>query len=118
MDLVLTVVWLIIQEFLLRNLNLAKFPDPVEFQSWWTNFRAEVCLKTADPQVTMLWITEVEIAKSTDELKASRSIVGRTDFVDIDTIDSMIASALQKIVPFRKRVFVEEQRAQIHDRFF
>ena len=98
--------------------NLGKFPDPTEFQNWKTNFRAEVCLKTANPQVIMLWIKEVEIAKSIDELKTSRSIVGRTDFLDFDMLGAMIASALTKIlntqVPFRKKVSVEEQRAQIH----
>ena len=31
----------------IAELNLGKFP--LEFQSWKTNFRAEVCLKTADP---------------------------------------------------------------------
>ena len=105
----------------IAELILGTFPDPMEFQSWKTNFRAEVCLETADPQVTMLWIKEVEIAKSIDELKTSRSIVGRTDFPDFDMLDAVIASALKKIlstqVPFRKRVSVEEQRAQIHDRF-
>ena len=59
----------------IAELNLGKFPAPVESQSWKTNFRAEVCLKTADPQVTVLWSEEVEIAKSFDELVTSRSIV-------------------------------------------
>ena len=69
----------------------------------------------------MHWINEVEIAKSIDELMASRSIVGRIDFPDFDMLDSMIASALTKLlftqIHFRKRVSVEEQRAQKHDRF-
>ena len=87
--------------------NLGKFPDPMEFQSWKTNFRAEVCLKTADPQLTSLWITEGEIAKSVDELVTSRSITGQPNFPDFDMLDAMIASALKKIlntqVPFRKK---------------
>ena len=44
--------------------NLGKFPDPVEFQSWKVIFQTEVCSKTADPQITVLWIKEVEITKS------------------------------------------------------
>ena len=75
-ELILTMVWLIIQELLLRNWILGKILDPMEFQRWKTNFRAEVCLKTVDPQVTMLSIKEVEIAKSMHELMTSRSIVG------------------------------------------
>ena len=44
--------------------NLGKFSDSTEFQSWRVNFRTEVCPRKADPQVTMLWIKEVEIAKA------------------------------------------------------
>ena len=43
------------------------------------------------------------------------------DFTDYEMLDAMIASAFTKIlntqVHFRKRVSVEEQRAQKHDRF-
>ena len=82
----------------IAELNLGKLPVPMEFQGWKTNFRTESCLKTADPQVTMHWIKEVEIAKSIDELKTSRSIVGRTEFPDFDMHDAMLASALKKIL--------------------
>ena len=51
----------------------------------------------------------------------ARSIVERTDFLDFDVFDAMIASALKKLhthVHFRKkRVSVEEQRAQKHEEF-
>ena len=61
--------------------NLGKFPDSMEFQSWKVNFRTEVCPRTADPQITMLWIEEVEIAKSIDEFVTSRSITGSLIFL-------------------------------------
>ena len=93
----------------------------MQFQSWKVNIKTEVCTRTADPQVTMLWIKQVEIAKSIDELMTSRSIVGRTDFPDYGMLDAMIASALKKLlnrqIHFRKRVSAEEQRAQKYDRF-
>ena len=64
---------------------------------------------------------QVEMAKSIDEVMTSRSIVGRDDFPDFDVLDAMIASALKKLlntqIHFRKRVSVEEQRAEKHDRF-
>ena len=95
--------------------NLGKFPGSMEFQSWKVNFRTEVCLRTADPQITLHWIEEVEIAKSIDELMTSRWIVGH-DFPDFDVIDEMIASALKKLlktqIHLRRRVDVEEQGAQ------
>ena len=59
--------------------NLVNFLT-VEFRSWKVNFRTEVCLTTADPQITTLWMKEVEIAKSIEELMTSRSIV-RKDFL-------------------------------------
>ena len=51
-----------------------------------------------------------------------RSITERHDFLDYDKLDAMIASALKKLLlntqsKFRKRVSVEEQRAQKDDRF-
>ena len=64
---------------------------------------------------------EVEMAESIDELMTSRSIVERSDFPDFDVLDAMIASALKKLldkhVRFRRKVSVEEQRAQKDDRF-
>ena len=81
----------------------------------------EVCAKTANPQILMHWITEVEKAQSIDELMTSQSILVRRDFPDYEMLDAMMASALKKLlnshVHFRKRVSVKEQRAQKHDRF-
>ena len=103
------------------ELHLAKFPDFVEFQSWEATFKTAVCAKTANPQVTTSWSTEVEKAKSIDELKTSRSILGRTDFLDYKIFDVLIASALKKIlnseVEFLKRISIEEQRALKDDQF-
>ena len=62
-----------------------------EFQCWTVNFRTEVCLRTADPQVTMVWIKEVEIAKSIDELMTSRSITRQHNFHDFGMLGAMIA---------------------------
>ena len=66
-------------------------------------------------------LDQVEMAKSTDEIMTSRSIVGRDDFPDFDVLAAMIASALKKLldthVHFRRRVSVKEQRAQKYDRF-
>ena len=106
---------------LIIDWNLGFFLDFMEFQSWKLNFRTEVCVRTAEPQVTMLWIKEVEVAKSINELITSRSITGHQIFFDFDMLDAMIASTLKKLTntqsTFRKRVSLEEQRAQNSDRF-
>ena len=107
--------------FPFSELHLGKSPDSVEFQSWKVYFKTEVCSKTAYSHLTMHWIKEVEMATSIYELTTSRSIVGRTDFPDSDMLDAMIAFALKRLldkhIRFRKRVSVEDQRAQKHDRF-
>ena len=83
--------------FLTAEVHLGKFPDPTEFRSWKVNFKTVVCAKTADPQITMHWITEVEKALSFDELMTSQSILGRRDFPDDETPDVLIASSLKKL---------------------
>ena len=97
-------------------MHLGKFPDCTEFQSWEVNFRTEVCSKAKDPRLVMRWIKEIEIAKSIDDLITPRSILGKTDFPDCDELDAMMASALRKLYDrhthFRKKVSVEEHRAQ------
>ena len=59
--------------------------------------------------------------QSKDDFMTSQSITGRTDFPDDEMLDTMIASALKKLlnthVHFHKRVSVEEQRAQKDYRF-
>ena len=70
----------------------------------------------------MRWIKEVDIAKRIDNLMTSQSITGRRDFPDYDMLHTMLASALKRLldkhVHFRKKkVSVEEQRAQMYDRF-
>ena len=87
-ELILTVVWLIIRYFQCRNCIWANFLT-VKFQSWKVNFKTEVCSKSADLHLTMLWIKEVEIAKSIDDLLTSQSTTGRRDFSDYDMLDEM-----------------------------
>ena len=73
-------------------------------------------MRTAEPQVFMLWIKEIQVAKSIDELDTSRSITGQHNFPDFDVLDAMIASTLKRLldnhIHFHTRVSVEEQRAQ------
>ena len=93
------------------------FPGSVEFESRKVNFKTDVCANSA---FSSHHNAERERAKSTDDLLTSQSITGRRDFTDCEMLDAIIASALKKLltsVHFRKRVRVEEQRAQKDDRF-
>ena len=67
----------------------------------------------------MLWIKEVEMVESVDDRKYSRSIKG-TSGADFEVLDARTASALNKIIQntrFKKRVSLEEMKAQKEDRF-
>ena len=103
-------------------LHLGKFQDSMEFQSWKVNFETEVCSKTStSSSQNTVDQKKLREQKSIDGLVTSQSITGRKDFTDYDMLDAMIASALKrpfdKYIHFRKRVSVEEQRAQQYDRF-
>ena len=50
------------------ELHVGKFPDPDDVQCWRVNFKTEVCVNTPFHQLTMSWINEVEMARSTDDL--------------------------------------------------
>ena len=68
----------------------------------------------------MLWIKEVEMVEPVDDLKSSRSIRG-TPGPNFELPDARIASALNRIIQntqFKKKVSLEEMKAQKEDRFF
>ena len=67
----------------------------------------------------MLRIKEVEMVDSVDELRSSSSIRG-ISMPNFEVLDARIASALNKIIhnsQFKRRVSLEEQKAQKEDRF-
>ena len=67
----------------------------------------------------MLWIKEVEMVESMDDLKTSQSIGGHR-FSNFEMHDAKIASALKKIITnpcFKSRVSLQECWAQMHDKF-
>ena len=67
----------------------------------------------------MQWIKEVELVDSVDDLKSSRSTRG-IQMPNFEVFDVRIASALNRIIHnshFKRRVSLEEQKAQDEDRF-
>ena len=107
------------QRLQISELHFDKFPTPSTFSCWKIRFNTEVCACSGSPSEAMLWIKEVEIVDSVDDLKSSRSIQGY-HFLDFEMLDAKIASALNKIIQnsyFKKKVSLEEQKAQLQDRF-
>ena len=67
----------------------------------------------------MLWIKEVELVASLDDLKSSCSVKG-IHMPNFEVLVARVASALNKIIHnsrFKKKVSLEEQKAQKQDRF-
>ena len=101
------------------DLLVDKFLDTSDFQCWQINFKTEVCSCSGCPTISMLWIKEVEVAKSVDDLMTSQSIEGH-EFLDFEMLDAKIASASKRIITnqyFRRGIDVEEQDTQIYGRF-
>ena len=89
-------------------------PTPSSFVYWKIRFKTEVSACSDFPLDAMLWMKEVEMVDSVDELKSSRSIAGK-DFPNFELFDARTASSLNKIIQnsdFKKKVSLEEQKAQ------
>ena len=107
------------QRLQISDLHFDKFPNPAKFFCWKIRFKTEVCTCSQFPTEAMLWIKEVEMVESVDDLKSSRSIRG-IQTPDFELLDARIASALNKIIQntrFKKKVSLEETQAHKEDRF-
>ena len=101
------------------ELQFDKFPTPSTFSSWKIRFKTQLSSCSEFSSEAMLWIKEVEMVDSVDEVKSSCSNAGK-NFPNFELLDARIASALNKIIQnsqFKKNVSLEEQKAQKEDRF-
>ena len=107
------------QRLQILDLHFDNFPTPAMFGCWKIRFKTEVCTCSQFPTEAMQWIKEVEMVDSVDELKSSSSIRG-ISMPNFEVRDARIASALSKIIHishFKRRISLEEQKAQKQDRF-
>ena len=81
----------------ISELHFDKFPNPATFACWKIRFKTEVCTCSQFPTVAVLWIKEVELVESVDDLKSSRSIRG-TQGPDFEVLDAKSASALNRTI--------------------
>ena len=98
----------------MSELQFDKFPDPQSFLVWRIRFKNQVIACFDFPSEAMLWIGEVEMVDSFDELKSSRSVSGK-NFPNFEMLDAKNASDLNKIIQdshFKKKVSLEDQKAQ------
>ena len=79
-----------------------------------------MCSCSNFPAEAMLWIKEVELTNSVDDLKSSCSTWRTAPFFDLELLDARIASALNIMIQnsyLKKKVSLEEHKAQTQDRF-
>ena len=77
------------QRLQISDLHVDKFPTPTTFACWKIRFNTEVCICSQFATEAMLWIKEVEMVESVDDLKSSRSIKG-TLGQDFELLDARI----------------------------
>ena len=107
------------QRLQISDLHFDKFPTPATFAFWWIRFKTEACTCSQFPTEAMLWIKEVELVDSVDDLKSSCSVKG-IHMPNFEVLDAKIASAVNRIIhntQFKRKVSLEEQKAQKEDRF-
>ena len=107
------------QRLQISDLHFEKCPTPAAFACWKIRFKTEVCTCSQFPTEAMLWIKEVELVDSVDDLKSSCSVRG-IRMPNIEVLDAKIASALNRIIhhtQFKRKVSLEEQKAPKEDRF-
>ena len=96
-----------------------KFTTSATFACWKIRFKTEACICSQFPTEAVLWIKEVEMVESVDDLKSSCSVRGiRTP--DFEVLHEKIALALNRIInntQFKRKVSLEEQKTPKEDGF-
>ena len=101
------------QRLQISDLHFDKFPTPATFACWKIRFKIEVCTCSQIPTEATLWIKEVELVDSVDDLESSRSVRG-TRGPNFELLDAKIASALNRIIhntELKRKVSLEEQKS-------
>ena len=89
-----------------------QFSTPATFACWKIIFKTEVCTCSQFPTEAMLWIKEVEMVDSVNDLKSSCS-GKRIRMPDFEVLDANIFSAVNRIIHHtrcKRNVSLEEQK--------
>ena len=104
----------------MSELQFDKFTNSQSFLVWNIRFKIQVTTCSDFPSEAVLWIKEVEMVDSLDELKSSRSVSGK-NFPNFELLDAKIASALNKIIQnshFKKKVSLEDRKPEKKTGFY
>ena len=81
----------------MSELQFDRFPNPSSSLVWKTTFKTQVTSGSDLPSEAMLWIKNVEMVDSLDDLKSSRSVYGK-DFPKFEMLNAKTTSAQNKII--------------------
>ena len=101
------------------GMQFDKFRNPQSLWVWKIRFQNQVIACSDFPSEAMLWIKDVEMVDSMEELKSSRSVSERI-FQNFEMLDAKIASALNKIIQnpnSRRRSASRSRKPRKEDRF-
>ena len=107
------------QRLQISDPHFDKFTTWATFGCWKIRFKPEVCTCSQFHTEAMLWIKEVELVDSVDDLKSSCSVRG-IQMPNFEVLDAKIAAALNRITlnsQFKRKVSLEEQKSQKEDFF-
>ena len=98
------------QRLQISDPHFDKFTTPATFACWKIRFKTEVCTCSQFPSEALLWIKEVELVDSVDDLKSSCSVRG-IQMPDSEVLDAKIVAGLNRIfhnTHFQEKVSLEE----------
>ena len=75
------------QRLQISDLHFDKFPNPATFTCWKIRYKTEECTCSQFLSEAMLWIKEVEMVESVDDIKSSCSI-RVTQTPDFEVLDA------------------------------
>ena len=107
------------QRLQISDPHFDKFSTSATFACWKIRFKTEVCTFSQFPTEALHWIKEVETVDSVDDLMSSSPTRG-IQLPNFEVLDARIAAALNRIIlisHFKRRISLEEQKAQKQDRF-
>ena len=81
----------------ISELRFDKIPNTQSFLVWKSRCKSSYYLFWLSVGCYVVWMKEVEMVDSLDELKSSRSVCGE-DFPNFEMVDAKFASALNKII--------------------
>ena len=102
------------QRLQISDRHFDKFTTSATFACWKIRVKTEVCTCSQVPTEATLWIKELEMVESVDDLNSSCSVRG-IQTPDYEVLDAKTASALNRIIHntrFKRKVSLEEQKAQ------